>query len=173
MASYERGLMCNPSTLVTWGDSEYHGADLEESLFHDDEIGGVRMTVAKMALMLVRVTGLIQIVLGIGLWMGHGKSLTPVHMWIGLVLVLSLWVLAVAGRAESGGGLVALAFLWGAVTAWLGMRQTLILPGAHHELVRVLHLVVGLTAIGLAESLGRRIKNAGSSTASRTQPATG
>lgn len=119
------------------------------------------MPVAKIALMLVRVTGLVLILLGIGLWMGHGLSLKPVHMWIGLLLVLSLWVLAFAGaRANAGGGLVALAFLWGAVTAWLGMTQTAILPGAHHGLVRVLHLVVGLAAIGLAESLGRRIKNA-------------
>jgi hypothetical protein len=119
------------------------------------------MALGKIALMLVRVSGLVLILIGIGLWMGHGKSLTPVHMWIGLLLVLSLWVLAFVGaRSNAGGGLVALAFLWGAVTAWLGMRQTVILPGAHHDLVRVLHLVVGLTAIGLAESLGRRIKSA-------------
>ena len=117
--------------------------------------------VAKIALMLVRVSGLVLILLGIGFWMGHGLSLKPVHMWIGLLLVLSLWVLAFVGaRSNAGGGLVALAFLWGAVTACLGMRQTVILPGAHHDLVRVLHLVVGLTAIGLAESLGRRIKGA-------------
>ena len=129
---------------------------------------------AKMCLMLVRLTGLVQIGIGIGLWMGHGLSLTTAHMWIGVVLVLSLWALAFLGaRVHVSGGLVALALIWGLITVGFGMAQTRIMPGAHHEIIRVLHLLVGVAAIGMGEMLGKRIKKAGVPTASHAsaQPA--
>jgi hypothetical protein len=117
---------------------------------------------AKIFQMIVRLTGLLQILMGIGLWMGHGLSLAPLHMWIGLVLVLSLWILAFLGaRARVGGGLVALSLIWGAITVVFGMTQARILPGAQHELIRALHLLVGLGAITFAECLGKRIKKTG------------
>ena len=119
---------------------------------------------AKIFQMIARLTGLIQILMGIGLWMGHGLSLTNLHMAIGVVLVLSLWILAFFGaRARVGGGLVALSWIWGAVTLVFGMTQARILPGAQHEVIRVLHLLIGLGAISFAECLGKRLKKSGGS----------
>jgi hypothetical protein len=40
----------------------------------------------------------------------------------------------------------------------LGLTQTQLLPGSAHWLIQVLHLLVGLGAISLAETLGRQIQ---------------
>ena len=44
---------------------------------------------------LVRITGVLALILGLLFWSGTALSQIPVHMLLGLVLVLSLWVLAV------------------------------------------------------------------------------
>jgi hypothetical protein len=115
-------------------------------------------TTATVALWLVRITGLIQIVTGLLFWTGNALALIPLHMLSGLVLVLSLWTVAfVALRGGVGPGLVALSVLWGLLVVALGVTQTQLLPGELHWLIQVLHLLVGLVAIGLAGAMVRRI----------------
>jgi thiol:disulfide interchange protein len=109
--------------------------------------------------MLVRVAGLILIVLGVLFWTDHALTLVPVHMLVGFVLVFSLWALAVvAARAGVHPGLVALAIGWGFIVPVLGLTQERLLPGDAHWVIQVLHLLVGLGAIGQAEGLAARIK---------------
>jgi hypothetical protein len=116
-------------------------------------------TATTVAQMLVRLTGLIQIVLGVLFWTDNARSLVPVHMLVGLVLVLALWTLAgLAARAGVNPGLVALAIVWGLIVPILGVTQTSLLPGAAHWTIQVLHLLLGLGAIGQAEALAARIK---------------
>jgi hypothetical protein len=108
---------------------------------------------------LVRLIGSIMLLLGLLFWSGNALTLIPVHMLLGLVLVLMLWALAVlAARAGVQPGLVALAFAWGLVVPSLGLTQASLLPGPAHWLIRVLHLLVGVGAIGLAEALAVRGK---------------
>jgi hypothetical protein len=107
---------------------------------------------------LIRVIGLVEIVLGALFWTNNSLSLIPLHMLLGIILVLALWILAGLGlRAQAPIGLVAGAFVWGLITAVFGMLQDGILPGDLHWIIRVLHLLIGLGAIGIAESLARRI----------------
>lgn len=116
-------------------------------------------TATTVALMLVRITGLLQIIVGVLLWTGNLLNLVPLHTLIGFVLVLSLWALALlSARAGVPIGLVALALVWGLITVILGMTQTQLLPGSAHWVIRVLHLVVGLGAMGLGEALAARGK---------------
>src|SRR5262245_17613946 len=118
-------------------------------------------TAATIAQMLVRLTGLTQIVLGVLFWTGNALTLIPVHMLVGSVLVLLLWSLAgMAFWAGVNRGLVALAIIWGVVVVALGMTQNQLLPGPAHWVIQVLHLLVGLAAIGMAEGLAVRIKQA-------------
>jgi hypothetical protein len=116
-------------------------------------------TTATVAQWLVRITGLIQIVLGLLFWTGNQLTLVPVHMLVGLILVLSLWTLAFIG-ARSGvpPGFVVFAFLWGLLLPIFGVTQGQILTGSPHWLIQVLHLLVGLAAIGQGEGHGPRIK---------------
>lgn len=110
---------------------------------------------------LVRLTGLIQIVLGVLFWTGNALNLIPIHMLVGLVLVLSLWTLAIlAARAGLQLSFVVLALVWGLVVVVFGLTQTQLLPGPFHWVIEVLHLLVGLGAIGQAEGLAARSKQA-------------
>jgi hypothetical protein len=107
----------------------------------------------------VRVAGPILIVLGLLFWTGNALTLIPVHMLLGILLVLSLWTLAVMSllaRVSPGAAVVAL--VWGLAVPVLGLTQTALLPGGLHWLVQLLHLLLGLGAIAQAESLARRIK---------------
>lgn len=114
---------------------------------------------ATAAQMLVRVTGVAQILLGMFFWAGIATGLVPVHMIIGLVLVLGLWTLAVVGlRARASRGLVALSIVWGLVVPALGMTQEQLLPGSLHPIIQILHLVVGIAAMGMAETLAGQIR---------------
>jgi hypothetical protein len=102
----------------------------------------------------IRITGLIEIVLGLAFWTNNGLSLVPVHMLVGLILVIALWVLAgLAARAGVNWGFVALAIVCGLIVPILGITQTQLLPGAAHWVVEVIHLLVGLFAIGLGNRL--------------------
>ena len=108
---------------------------------------------------LVRLTGLIQIVLGVFIWTGNADALIPIHIVSGVVLVLSLVALAIlAARVGVQPGFVALAIVWGLVVLILGLTQERLLPGPAHWVIQVLHLLLGLGAIGQAENLARRIK---------------
>jgi hypothetical protein len=102
----------------------------------------------------IRITGLIEILLGLAFWTNNGLSLVPVHMLVGLILVITLWVLAVlAARTGVSMGLVALAAVWGLIVPILGVMQTQLLPGGAHWVIEVIHLLVGLVAIGLGNRL--------------------
>jgi hypothetical protein len=107
---------------------------------------------------IVRATGGFQILLGALLWVGFLQQLTTLHMVVGLVFVLAVWVLAArAFAAGAGRALSAVAILWGVIVVALGMTQAQILPGPSHWVVRVAHLVVGVIAMGLAGQLGVRM----------------
>ena len=106
---------------------------------------------------LVRITFLLQILLGLTFWSGNAKGLVPVHVVSGIVFVVSLWALAfAANRAGVSRGLVVFAAVWGLVIPALGASQTSILHGGAHWVIQVLHLLVGLVGIALAEQLATK-----------------
>jgi hypothetical protein len=126
----------------------------------------VKMKTAATALrVFVGLDGLILIILGLLFWTGNADALIPVHMLLGIALVLALWTLAaLAAFSGVSPALVALAVLWGVVVPILGLTQERLLPGDLHWLIQALHLLVGITAIALAQILAIRI------TGRRTSP---
>jgi hypothetical protein len=117
----------------------------------------------------VRADGAILIILGLLFWTDNADPLIPVHMLLGIALVLALWILAaVAAMAGVNRWLVALAFVWGLITPALGLTQTRLLPFNGHWIIQVLHLLVGLTAIALAALLARAARRGMAGGAQRT-----
>jgi hypothetical protein len=107
----------------------------------------------------IRVLGLMLLVLGFMFWSGRSLEMVPVHMRLGEILVSLLWILAAMGlRAGVKPGLVLGAMLYGVIVVAFGLRMGTFLPGRAHEAIRVLHFLIGLGAIGLAESIGVRIR---------------
>jgi hypothetical protein len=112
--------------------------------------------------MLLRVLGLIMIVLGLLFWTGNALNLIGLHMLLGIIVVLLLWALAImAARSGISLGLVALGSAWGLIVVALGMTQNQLLPGDAHWVIKVLHLLVGIIALGIAERLAGSIKRSG------------
>lgn len=114
-------------------------------------ITGVHMT--------LRASGLVLILLGVTFWTGHALQLIPVHEFLGFVLVLSLWTLALfAARAGVSMRWVTLAVVWGLVAPILGLTQDRLLTGDWHWTIQILHLLIGLGAIGQGEGLVVRMR---------------
>jgi hypothetical protein len=113
--------------------------------------------------MTVRGVGLIMLILGLVIWTGSADGLIPIHMLLGIVLVLALWAVAVlALQAGLAPALPAIAIAWGVLAVAFGLAQWQILPDAgQHAVVDIAHLVVGLVAIGLAEAIGAGAKRVG------------
>lgn len=108
---------------------------------------------------LVRITGVLALILGLLFWSGTALSLIPVHMLLGLVLVLSLWLLAVlAVQAGVPIGMAAGAALVGLIALLLGITQDSLLPGGAHWVIQVLHLLLGMAAVGSGEMIGGRLR---------------
>ena len=114
------------------------------------------MTPVYLTLMVARSIAVVQVVLGILFWTGNADSLLPVHIAVGLLLVVDLWAAVVLGlRAGAPIGLAVLAVVWSVGMPLFGLAQTNLLPGAAHPVIQVLHLIVGLAAVGLVEALAR------------------
>jgi len=119
----------------------------------------------RVALMVVRLFGAILIVLGILFWQGNALQLVNTHMLLGVLFVLALWTLSGIGAAtHQSGGLVATGFIWGIIVLALGMTQQSLMQGSAHWVIRVLHLLVGLIAMGIGERLAGGIKRSQATT---------
>jgi len=116
--------------------------------------------------MTLRISGVLLILLGLTFWTGNALQLIPVHEFLGFVLVLSLWTLAFFGaRAGVPRGIVIAAVAWGLIAPILGLTQANLLTGNWHWVIQVLHLLVGLAAIGTGEGLVQRMRRMGSTPA--------
>jgi hypothetical protein len=121
----------------------------------------VRRTVT-IARGIVRLTAIVQIVLGVLFWTDNATDLVPLHQTVGIILVLALETLVAAGaRAGVDRRLVVIAGIWGVVVVVLGYSQESLLAGSAHWVIEVLHLLVGLGAIGQSEALATRIQQQG------------
>ena len=109
--------------------------------------------------MFVRVAGVVQLLLGLAFWTGNLLSLVDLHMLNGILLVLALWTqAALAQRAGVPGRLVTGAFVWGLIVVALGLTQTALLTGSLHWVIEVIHLLLGIGLLDLADTLATRAK---------------
>ncbi len=107
---------------------------------------------------LVSLLGLALVVLGVLFWTGRALGLLPVHMLLGALFVVCLWVLVgLALSARAGATFTLGVFVWSLIVLWLGMMQLRLLPGSRHWIVQVVHLLVGVIAIGFGHALAGRI----------------
>ena len=119
------------------------------------------MSPALVTQILARLILVIQVVLGVLFWTGNAGSLVIVHIAVGLILVLDLWAAIALGlRAGAPLGLAALALVWSIGMPVFGLIQTGLLPGSAHVVIQVLHLLVGVAAVGLVEALARAPRRA-------------
>lgn len=110
------------------------------------------------ARVLLGISGVALLLLGILFWTGHALTLIPLHMLLGALLVLSMWMLvALSFYARMAMTLAAVVLVWSLIVPLLGMAQMRLLPGGAHWIVQVLHLLVGVAAMGLGGVLAKRL----------------
>ncbi len=119
------------------------------------------MGLVRITLMVLRLCVVVALVLGVLLWTGNFDSIKPVHILVGILIVLSLWLLGLFQFMGGGSpNLAAAAFVLGAAVAALGVTQESLLPGSAHWVIQVIHLLLGVSAAGLGEACAGRYKRA-------------
>ncbi len=121
------------------------------------------MKALTILVMILRVAVLLALILGILFWTGNAQNLTLIHMTLGIIAVLTLWAIGLVQGFQGGSfGLALATFVVGLLLAIVGLYQTRWLIGPTHWVIQVLHLLLGLGAIGLGEIIAgqtrRRIK---------------
>lgn len=116
---------------------------------------------ATVAQWIVRITGVLLLILGLLLWTRDvPASLIPVHMLLGVVMILALWLLAATASTQGVpiGMSVGVAIL-GLITLIVGGTQRDLLPDpGTHWIIQVIHLLLGMATVGSAEMLGGRLR---------------
>jgi hypothetical protein len=108
---------------------------------------------------IIRLTAVTQLAVGLLFWSGRAGSLLNLHMMVGLLFVIALWVLALlAWRTGLGAGPTLLVVAWGFVIPVFGMVHPRIMPGPDHWIIRVVHLLIGVAAMAMAAKLGAFIR---------------
>src|SRR5438132_7735687 len=118
------------------------------------------MRAMNISLMVVRLAVLLTLIVGILFWTGNAQNLTLVHMLLGFIVVISLWVIGLAQGFIKGGsfGLAVATFVIGLLLAIVGLYQDYWLIGSAHWVIQVIHLLLGLSAIGLGETIAGRTR---------------
>ena len=107
---------------------------------------------------IVRVAGVVQILLGLSIWIGPGMRYISLHIQAGFLIVVGLWILAFLALIVRGRpALAVFALVWGLALPAFGMAQAAILVGPLHWIIRVIHLLMGLIALGTADALAKHI----------------
>src|ERR1700716_287472 len=105
----------------------------------------VVLTVAQWV---VRITGVLLLILGLLIWTEGMFALISVHMLLG-----GLWP-----RPGVPVGLAAGVAVVAIVMLALGMTQASLLPGPNHWIIQILHLLVGMAAVGMGVTGGGRMR---------------
>jgi hypothetical protein len=115
--------------------------------------------------MTLRGLFVIMLILGILLWTGKFDGLKYVHMGLGIVFVAVLWTIGILGALRTGKiGLQVGTFVLGLLLAIVGMTQEHILTHGGHWIIQVIHLLLALLSIGLAESVVGQVNRAAPTT---------
>ena len=111
----------------------------------------------RVSLMVLRIAVLFNLITGIIFWTGNADPLQIVHIVVGIIAVLALWTLGIIQGLRGGNyGLSAAAIVVGLLLALVGLFQTGWLTGSNHWIIQVIHLLLGIAAIGLGEMIGGR-----------------
>ena len=109
------------------------------------------------------LSGVLALILGLLLWTQAAPRAVQLHMLLGLLAVAALWVIGIGQAfANSGSWLIAAcAVIIGALLLVLGMTQSSLMVGDFHWIIRIIHVLLGLSAIGIGHMAAARYRKSG------------
>jgi hypothetical protein len=118
------------------------------------------LTFAKVLIMLIRLIAVFAIVLGILLLSGTNTSYLQIHIGIGFLLTVLVVILAILAlvRGAVAPGIVGIVFAF--LLPYVGLKQFPLRFGASLGWIQILHVLVALLTLGLAEMLHGKIRRA-------------
>ncbi len=118
------------------------------------------MRVITISAWILRVGVLLAIILGILLWTGNFGTIKPIHMLVGIIVVLALWTIGLVQGFQKGGSfaLAIATFVVGLALAIVGLYQEQWVLGSFHWIIQVIHLLLGVSTIGLGEMIAGRTR---------------
>ena len=125
--------------------------------------------IVRIGINALRACVLLALILGILLWTNVvSGGVVMIHMLLGILAMFSLWVLAFGIATAPKGkniGLAIGAFVIGLLLPIVGLGQLNWLLGSTHWVIQVIHLLLGLGAIGIGEAIAGRYKRLNASAA--------
>jgi len=112
---------------------------------------------AKILAMIVRVLFLIEIVLGVLLTTARLQFLNA-HIGLGFVVALCVALLAIMACAKRMYGIGIVGLFFAILLPITGLKQFPLKFGTSMGLIQIVHVVVALAAVGLAEALHAKIR---------------
>ena len=130
------------------------------------------MGAVRVASLSLRIAGVLALFLGLELLSGSGGWLVPVHVVLGLVVVVALWALGLMQARLVGGSkaLAGAALLVGLLLPIVGLGQTAWFSGGGRVLTQLVHVVFGFAAIGVGEVCAGRLRRSQEAPASPAAP---
>ena len=118
--------------------------------------------VIRIASVVLTLAGGLALVFGLLIWAGSALQLVALHMMLGVLAVAALWTIGFTQTAAPGGSwmFAIIALLVGVVMLLLGLYQSTLLVGSLHWIVQVVHLLLGITVIGLGHMMTARLRKA-------------
>jgi hypothetical protein len=116
--------------------------------------------VIRIGSVILSLAGVFALILGLLLWSHRASDLAPLHMLLGLLVVGALWVVGIWQVFAPGGSwpMAASAVIVGALVLVLGLNQSGLMVGASHWIIQVIHLLLGLAAIGIGHMAAARYR---------------
>jgi uncharacterized membrane protein len=116
--------------------------------------------VIRIGSVVLSLSGALALILGLLFWSHRASNLIQLHMMLGFLVVGALWVIGTAQAFSQAGSwlIAASALVIGALVLVLGMIQSSVLVGDFHWIIRVIHLLLGLTAIGIGHMAAARYR---------------
>jgi len=130
--------------------------------------------VSSIASVVLRMCGTLALILGLLFWSGNVLNLVPIHMLLGILVVLSLWVVGFGQAFSSAGSwlLAAGALLVGLLVMVVGITQTALMPDSFHWVIRVIHLLLGVLAVAVGQISAARARTGGAVHDEQPKPVT-
>jgi hypothetical protein len=118
--------------------------------------------VTRICSLVVRIGGSLALLLGLLRVFSIGPDLVQLHMTLGILVVLALWVLATiyARTPNANLGMAIGASLVGLLLLIVGVTQQQLLPGGFHWVIQWVHFLLGVAVIGMGEMLTGAIRRA-------------
>jgi hypothetical protein len=108
----------------------------------------------------VRIGGSLALLLGLLHYFNIGPDLVQLHITLGILVVLALWILATiyARTASANLGMAIGSSVIGLLLLIVGVTQRGLLLNGYHWVIQLIHVLLGVAAIGMGETLSGAIR---------------